>query len=87
MNNGNSSVEVKAKQIVDEWKATLPTSFIIRSRATRDGGPAYPELHFVADDDVPGLYFADVPSQTAVASCSAANGPVKQAKTNGASGS
>lgn len=50
----------KAKALADQLKEEFPSEFTLTARLSVNGHPLFPNLHFKADPDVPGLYEAKV---------------------------
>jgi len=50
----------EAKRLGEALKNSLPNEFTLAARMTRDGHKVYPELHFKADPEIPGLFRAEV---------------------------
>ena len=50
----------EARRLGKELRAKLPSEFILASRITRNGEKLFPEFHFKADPEIPGLFRAEV---------------------------
>lgn len=50
----------KADALAEELRKSLPTEFILGARKAREGEIQYPDLYFVADPEIPGLFRAKV---------------------------
>jgi hypothetical protein len=62
----NKAVEVKTEKELEDllagWSKSLPEEFTLGTVGNGNGTkrPHYPDLHFKADDEIPGLYYADL---------------------------
>jgi hypothetical protein len=67
MVNGNGAdADRQLDELVETFSKTLPKEFTVGTigNSSTQGKKRYPDLHFRADDQTPGLYFADLDPRT-----------------------
>ena len=60
-NNGQASQELA--ELLEVWGRTLPKEFTLGTVGNGASRRRYPDLHFTADEKIPGLYYADLDPQ------------------------
>ena len=59
----SAQMEQDLEELLDKWSRTLPDEFTLGTvgNGSRPGvHHQYPDLHFKADGEIPGLYYADL---------------------------
>jgi len=58
--NGNSAMAETLDELLKEWTQTLPREFTLGTVGNGSSGVPhrYPDLHFKADEHIPGRYYA-----------------------------